>query len=58
MQRRVYQTKIHTIHELKQRLIEVWCGIEQSTVDMAVNQWHRILRACVRAKAGHLEHNV
>jgi len=39
MQRRVHQTKIHTIDELNQRLIEVWCGLEQSTVDMAVDQW-------------------
>jgi len=36
MQHRVYETKIHTIDELKQRLIEVWCGLEQSTVDMAI----------------------
>ena len=28
MHRRVYQTKIHTIDELKQRLIEVWCSLE------------------------------
>jgi len=54
MQRRVYQTKIHTIDELNQRLIEVWCGLEQSTVD----QWRRKLRACVRAKGGHLDHNL
>jgi len=42
---RVYQRKIHTINELKQRLIEVWCGFEQSTVDMAIDQWYRRLRA-------------
>ena len=36
--RGVYQRKIHTIDELKQRLIEVWCGLEQSTVDMAIVQ--------------------
>jgi len=53
MQRRVYKTKIHTIDELKQRLIEVWCGLEQSTVDMAIEQWRGRLRACVRAKGGH-----
>ena len=58
MQRRVYQTKIHTIDELNQRLTEVWCGLEQSTVDMAVHQWRRRLRACVRAKGGHFEHNL
>jgi len=43
MQRRVYQGKIHTIDELKQRLIEVWCRLEQSTVDMAIDQWHKRL---------------
>jgi len=30
MQRRVYQKKIHSVDELKQRLIDVWCGLEQS----------------------------
>ena len=59
MQRRVYKTKIHTIDELKQRLIEVWCGLEQSTVDMAVEQWRESLRSCVRAKGlGHFEHSL
>ena len=42
----------------KQRLIEVWCGLEQSTVDMAIDQWRKRLRACVRAKGGHLEHSL
>jgi len=58
MQRRVYQRKIHTIDELKQRLIEVWCGLAQSTVDMAIDQWRKRLRACVRATGGHFEHSL
>ena len=58
MQRRVYKTKIHTINELKQRLIEVWCGFEQSTVELAIEQWRGRLRACVRAKGGHFEHSL
>jgi len=58
MQRRVYKTKIHTIDELKQRLIEVWCGLEQSTVDMAIEQWRGRLLACVRAKGGNFEHSL
>ena len=41
MQRHVYQRKIHTIDELKQRLIEVWCGLDQSTVNMAIDQWRK-----------------
>ena len=56
-QRVVYYRKIH-INELKQRLIEVWCGLEQSTVNMAVDQWRKRLRACVRAKGGHFEHSL
>ena len=58
MQRRVYQRKIHTINELKQRLNEVWCGLEQSTVKMAVDQWRKRLIACVRAKGGYVEHTL
>ena len=53
MQCRAHQRKIHTIDELKQRLIEVWRGLEQSTVDIAIDQWRKRLRACVRAKGGH-----
>jgi len=41
MQRRVYQKKNHTIDELKKRLIEVWCRLEQSTVDMAIDRWRK-----------------
>ena len=58
MQRRVYHRKIHTIDELKQRLIEVWCGLEQLTVNMAIDQWRKRLRACVRVKGGHFEHSL
>ena len=56
MQRRVYRRKIHTIDELKQRLIEVWCGLEQSTVNMAIDHGAKdLIRACVRAKGGHVQ---
>jgi len=58
MQHRVYKTKINTIDELKQRLIEVCCDLEQSTVDMAIEQWRGRLLACVRAKGRHLEHSL
>ena len=50
MQQRVYQTRIHDIDELRQRLIAVWCGLEQRTVDDAIDQWQRSLRACVNVK--------
>ena len=53
MQRRVYKTEIHTIDELKR-----WCSLEQSTIDMAIEQWRGRLLACVRAKGEHFEHSL
>jgi len=35
MQQRVYQTRIRDITELKERLIDVWRGLQQSVVDEA-----------------------
>jgi len=37
MQRRVYETKIDSVNELKRRVIDVWCGLEQLTIDMAID---------------------
>jgi len=39
VQHRVYQTKICSIDE--RRVIAVWCRLEQSTINMAIDQWHR-----------------
>ena len=47
-----------TIDELKQRLIEVWCGLEQLIVNMAIDHWRKRLRSCVRANGGHFEHSL
>jgi len=38
MQRRVYQRQIHRVDELKRRLIDAWCGLEQSIFDEAIDQ--------------------
>lgn len=56
MQQRVYQKKISTVGELKQRLIDVWQGMQQSVLDNAIDEWRKRLRACIRAKGGHFEH--
>ena len=58
MQQLVYQTRVHDIDEVWQHLITVWCGLEQRTVDDAIDQWQRRLRACVDAEGGHFEHNL
>jgi len=58
MQQRVYQTRVHDIDELRQRLITVWCGLEQRAVDDVIDQWQRHLLVCVDAKGGRFQHNL
>ena len=55
MQDRVYQKKVKDVNELRQRLVEVWAGLQQNVIDDAIDQWRRRLRACVRARGGHFE---
>ena len=43
MQQSVYQTRVRDIDEPRQRLITVWCGLEQRAVDDAIDQWQRRL---------------
>jgi len=58
VQEHVYQTRVHDIDELQQRLITVWCDLEQRIVDVAIDQWRRHLSACVDAEGGHFEHSL
>jgi len=46
MQHRVYQIKICSVGE--RRIIDVWCGLEQSTSNMATNRVEDFERASVR----------
>ena len=43
------------VDQLKQRLIEVWSGLQQTVVDEEIDEWRR-LRACVRVKGQQFEH--
>ena len=54
IQQRVYETRVHDIDELRENLLHVWCSLEQSLIDDAVDQWPTRLRACVRARGGIL----
>ena len=49
-QHRVYHRQIHSVDELKRRLIDVWCGLEHSIFDETIDHWQRKHRACVHAK--------
>jgi len=46
---------VHNIDELKQRLVHVWDGMDQTIIDSAIDEWRGRLHACVRAKGGHFE---
>jgi len=37
------EIRVHDINEPPQRLITVWCGLEQRAVDDAIDQWRRRL---------------
>jgi len=51
-------TSTRDINELRQRLLHVWRGLEQSLIDDAVDQWRTRFRACVHASGGHFEHTL
>ena len=44
------------VDQLRERLISVWCELDQSVVNHAIDEWRRRLSACVDAEGGHLEH--
>jgi len=56
MQDRVYQKKVKDVNEMRERLVEVWAGLQQNVIDDAIDQWRRWLRVCVRARGGHFEY--
>jgi len=53
---RVYHSGVKDVDELRQRLISVWCELDQSVVNHAIDEWRRRLSACVDAEGGHFEH--
>ena len=44
------------VNELRERLVEIWAGLQQNVVDDAIDQWRRRLHACVSATGGHFEY--
>ena len=50
VQHHVYQKPVKDVDQLKQRLIEVWSGLQQTVVDEVIDEWRRRLQACVRVK--------
>ena len=45
MQDRVYQKKVKDVNESRERLVEVWAGLQQNVIDDAIDQWRTRLRS-------------
>jgi len=43
------------VDQLRERLISVWCELDQYVVNHAIDEWRRPLSACVHAEGGHFE---
>ena len=43
------------IDQLCERLISVWCELDQSVVINAIDEWRHRLSACVHAEGGQFE---
>ena len=56
MQQHVYQSRVKDVDELCERLISMWCELDLSVVNHAIDKWRRRLSACVDAEGGHFEH--
>jgi len=55
MQQRVYECRMNSVDELKQRLVEVCSNLQQNVIDAAIIEWRKRLRACLRADGQHFE---
>ena len=51
----MHQSQLHSIDELKKRLLDVWHGMDQIVIDDVIDGWRKRLRARIRAKGGHFE---
>jgi len=58
MQQRVHQSRVKDVDELRECLISVWCELDKSVVNHAIDEWRRRLSACVDAEGGHFEHSL
>ena len=56
IQQRVHQSQLHSIDELKKRLLDVWHDVmDQGVIGDAIDRRRERFRACVRTKGRHFE---
>jgi len=51
----MYECRINSVDELKERRIKVWNSLQQNVIDAAINEWRKQLRACVHEDGQHFE---
>jgi len=51
-------SKPKTIPELKSALQQIWDDLPQTTINKAINDFHKSLNACTSAGGGHFEHTI
>ena len=56
MQHRVYHRQIHSVDELKRRLIDIQCGLEQSIFDETIDRVEEDIER-VHAKGGQFQYS-
>ena len=56
LQERVYRTKMSDVDELKRRINSEWAALGNAVIELAIGEWRKRLRACVRAGGGHFEY--
>jgi len=49
---------ITDVEELRQRIEEEWDRLDQELIDNAINEWRKLLTACIAAGRGHFEHSL
>ena len=53
---RVYHSIVKDVDKRREHLIFVWCELDQSVVNRAIDEWRCRLLACFDAEGGHFEH--
>ena len=43
------------VDQLRERLISMWCELDQSVVNHAIDEWRRRLSACLDDERGHFQ---
>ena len=56
LEAQVYRRPIHTMEELKARIVECWEEFPQETINKVIDRFRPRLRKCIEAEGEHFEH--